>query len=198
MSEEFQGVKFRTEFISDRPPKNFLLRDLLLWCRKFHEFGFAPVNPKIHQAAGNLSIRSAADMIITPSGIPFNELKRDDFVEVVDYSLEEPAVNVKGKHEPSSESIMHLMIYRARPGIQAIFHGHNDKVLIAADQMGIPTTKKKQPYGTEQLAREVMNILDQNNFLVMKDHGFICYGNSIQEAGDNTLKVFHKVSKVRV
>ena len=197
--EKYVGVKFRTQFSSKSPPDNYLIRDLLLWCRRFHEIGFAPADLAKNEIAGNMSIRTLDGCIITPTGIPFDKLKREDFVEVTGFEIgkKENVVLARGLREPSSEAIMHSIIYLERPHINAVFHGHSELILKVAGQMGIPVTEKKQPYGTPDLAREVMKILDLGNFLIMRDHGFLCYGGSPAEAGAMALKVYEKALKVK-
>jgi L-ribulose-5-phosphate 4-epimerase len=59
-------------------------------------------------------------VVIKPSGVAYEELKRDDMV-VVD--LEGRVV--EGKYRPSSDTATHVVLYKAFPGIGGIVHTHS-------------------------------------------------------------------------
>ena len=64
--------------------------------------------------SGNLSLRHEDGMLITPSGVPYDELEPDAIVHVD--ARGEP----RGGMRPSSEWRFHFDIYRARPEARAI------------------------------------------------------------------------------
>lgn len=71
---------------------------------------------------GNVSAidRDAGLVVIKPSGVPYEELKRDDMV-VVD--LEGNVV--EGRYKPSSDTPTHLVLYKAFGQIGGIVHTHS-------------------------------------------------------------------------
>ena len=97
--------------------------------------------------------------------------------------MREFTVYATGTRHPSSESMLHYAIYRQRPDVNAVFHGHCSELLQSATLLGITETEKKEPYGTIELVNSVLKISEKDNFLIMKKHGFISLGNSIKEAG---------------
>ncbi len=189
MPEKYRGVKFEVTFLDKNPPKHNNLTYLLLWARKFAELGFAEKNN------GNLSFRTVDGCIITGAGKNLANIRRNEFVEVVgfDISGRKPKVMCKGKIKPSSESIMHLAIYDRRPDVNAILHGHSDSILKAGEKLGIPMTEKEKPYGTVALVKEIFKILEKHKFILLKNHGFLSLGRTIDEAGSIALLVYKKV-----
>ena len=72
-------------------------------------------------AGGNISAREGDVVWMKPSGFAMDELEPGDFC-----GLElATGRQVKGDKRPTSESSMHLAIYRARPELTAIFHTHS-------------------------------------------------------------------------
>lgn len=70
---------------------------------------------------GNVSgfDRESGLMVIKPSGVPYEELQRDDMV-VVDRNGQV----VEGRYKPSSDTPTHLALYEAFPAIGGIVHTH--------------------------------------------------------------------------
>ncbi|MEM3550082.1 MAG: class II aldolase/adducin family protein [Candidatus Bathyarchaeia archaeon] len=183
--EKYKGVKFRTVFLSKEAPKDERLVELAGWCRKFHELGLTPVvNGK---SLGNLSFRLDEDsnkFIITASGLgPKDNLSAECFVKVIDCDLTKKIVYVHGLRKPSSESLLHYRIYKLRREVNAIFHGHDSSITNYAGEIGLVQTAKWHPYGSLELVRSVEEVLNGNFFLVLKGHGFISLGRSMEEAG---------------
>lgn len=183
--EKYVGVKFRTEFLRREIPADERIVELACWCRRFHDLGLTPVLDG--KSMGNLSFRlreGKNEFIITASGLgPKDMLKSDSFVHVVDCNVNERVVYVNGLRDPSSESILHYRIYELRSDVNAIFHGHDLWILRYAGAMGLVETGEKLPYGSLELVESVEGILDKNNFIVIKGHGFLSLGRSMEEAG---------------
>src|SRR6185295_11250441 len=69
---------------------------------------------------GNVSCKIAPDrIVVTPSGLPKGYMNDDDMI-VVDLQ----GKRVSGKHKPSSEFLMHQLVYAERPDVGAVVHGH--------------------------------------------------------------------------
>jgi L-fuculose-phosphate aldolase len=88
---------------------------------------------------------------------------------------------------PSSESIIHQLIYGENKEINAVFHGHNDLIVAYAKKTGLTVTEKEFESGTVELAKEVLKVLADKKLIVLKNHGFICMGKTMKEAGELTL-----------
>ena len=70
--------------------------------------------------SGNVSIRIGDEIIITPSGTDYDSLSTEDIcVLTIDGDW------VDGDLLPSSETPLHIAVYRSDPEIQAIVHTHS-------------------------------------------------------------------------
>lgn len=118
---------------------------------------------------GNISFRIGDKFKITKSGAVLNSLMEEDFV-----------LPCK-KNNPSSETKLHAFIYKKRRDTNWIIHLHDDFVLKNAKKLNLPTTKKEQPFGTQALVDEVGRILGVHNYVIMKNHGIIALGSSLDE-----------------
>jgi L-fuculose-phosphate aldolase len=144
---------------------------------------------------GNISVRiSAEKILVTPSGSCLGDLESDDFV----------GVNMRGdcldqlSSAPSSETKMHLEVYKRRMDVNAIVHCHPRNALVYAicheklpwkthpevvAFLGeIPTI----PYGrpsTIELAVMVAEALPKGYYAgLMENHGTITLGNDLKNA----------------
>ncbi|MCX6993687.1 MAG: class II aldolase/adducin family protein [Kiritimatiellaeota bacterium] len=189
-------VKFKVEFSANAAPSDGRIGELSEWCFRFNECGLTPRLNGTGRSLGNLSFRvepGKPDFIITGSTLDSKEkLARADFVKVVQSDWERKIVVAEGKRDPSSESMLHYEIYRRRPDVGAIFHGHNKEITANIRLLGLPETGKEALPGTAELLGEVMKILDKANFLVMKNHGFLALGKTMAEAGNLALRIREK------
>ena len=186
----YQGVKFETEIIEKKVPKDPRIEELKKWGKLFHDEKFAPPIPG--GAAGNLSFRTKEGedrLIITGSGIDLGNLKDDCFVEVTSCDFKKGKVYARGVKNPSSEGMLHYAIFEKRKDVNAIFHGHCEEIMRNLDKLKVPETKKEEPYGTMELVNSVLEILGKENFVIMKNHGFIALGKSMEEAGELALRM---------
>ncbi len=190
----YQGIKFKTKIINKKIPKHSGMEELKYWCREFHKFHLAPPYPG--GSYGNLSFRvkkGEDSFIITGSKIGLKEKLTDAcFVNVSSCNLKNETICISGVKEPSSESRIHFAIYHQRKDINAIFHGHCEKILSNARKLKIPETKKEELYGTTELVQRVLKILNNESFLIMKNHGFISLGKTMEEAGKLALEIYKK------
>jgi len=184
-------VSFTTVFTDSLPPIDPAIKELEDWCRRFHEQGLTPSFEG--SSLGNLSFRPEPEensFIITASQLELKDnLTAEAFVRVHTCDSDRGTVRASGTREPSSESILHFEIYRARNDIKAIFHGHCSPILGRAEEMGLPVTRREEPFGSAALVRRVLEILDDHAFIVMRNHGFLALGEDMESAGRLALRV---------
>jgi ribulose-5-phosphate 4-epimerase/fuculose-1-phosphate aldolase len=184
------GVKFATEFLSAAVPADARLEELKTWCAEFHRRNFAP--PYGEYSQGNLSfrIRPGEDaFIISGSQVGWKDSLSDDkFVMVHRCDMEKGIVYASGTRDPSSESMFHFSIYRARKDVQAVFHGHSREILKCVNKLNIPETREKASYGSLELVRSIMEVLGDSNFVLIRKHGFISLGSTMKEAGERAVE----------
>lgn len=145
---------------------------------------------------GNVSMRvSNHQMMITPSGRPYNELTPNDMVLVDIYTLK-----YDGKIKPSSELKLHCQVYKNRPHIQAVIHTHQmNASIVAAAQMDVEIIDeihqkilggskiKTAPYAlpnTRKITVESERAIEQSNAALMANHGVVCIGENLENVFD--------------
>ena len=151
-------------------------------------------------SSGNVSVRLEPDgtrdlLAITPTGRRYSDLSDDDVV-VADFELDP----VEGELPPSSESLLHVAIYRARPDVGAVIHTHPVFASVVAvagvqeippmiDEMvvsiggAIEVSKYAFP-GTQELADSVCAALGARNSALIGNHGAVGVGRDLAEALD--------------
>lgn len=142
---------------------------------------------------GNLSVRDGAtrNFYVTGSatgGLP--RLSLTDCVRIVAYDFTRNWLSYEGATIPSSESLTHAAIYESDPSTSAVIHCH-DSVLWATLLNRAPTTSKAVPYGTPEMAYEIMRLFKgtdvrSRKILVMAGHegGIVSLGKNFAEAFD--------------
>ena len=150
--------------------------------------------------SGNVSCRWKDGMLVTPSGMAYEETDLRDIV-FVDGAGQVPA---KRSRKPSSEWRFHLAAYRARPDIGAVVHTHSlHATVLACAHRPIPAFHymvavaggKDIPlvpydtFGTDELAQHVAGGLADRNACLMANHGQIAVGPDLASA----LELAHEV-----
>lgn len=142
-------------------------------------------------ASGNLSERLGEGMLITPSGLPWDELDAADFVEI------DAAGRPHGDRPPSSEWLLHRDLYRARPDFGAVIHTHAPFcTALACLHRRIPPfhymvarfggtdvpCADYATYGTAELSRSVTQAMRERNGCLMANHGMVVAGHDLRHA----------------
>ncbi|MBD3164203.1 aldolase [Candidatus Woesearchaeota archaeon] len=187
MPEKYKGTKFGTVFLKKEIPQDAGIKKLKFWGSKLSLLGLTPEYD--FGAAGNLSFRTAGGYIITAAGSNLGSLNDEDFVEVRSCSLDNSKVTVIGRREPSSETMLHCAVYGKRPEIRVIFHVHDEYAVGRCEELGLKCTAKEYPYGSRELAAEVLKIIGSHDYIVMKNHGIISLGATTDEAGERIIGV---------
>lgn len=196
----YMGVKFRAVAMGRDFPRYAEIDDLKAWCTRFYEHGFTPEYEG--GSAGNLSFRikeGENQFVITGAGITSKSRILDNsLVQVKSCDLSKEIVYYYGTRKPSSESMVHFAIYSARKDVNAVFHGHSEKILSNAVKLGLKQTETEEPEGTNKLVDAVLKVLGRENFIVMKNHGFISIGKTMKEAGEQAIKIQEKALQAAI
>jgi ribulose-5-phosphate 4-epimerase/fuculose-1-phosphate aldolase len=179
-------IRFNSIFVSDQAPRDPRIEELKEWCERFQK---NELTPEVQgNYTGNLSFRSGEGFVITASGLKSKEnLTNDCFVYVKKYEEQSNTFYVEGRKQPSSETVMHYLIYKNHEEVNAVFHGHDDTIVANADKLGLPVTKKEYESGTIELAKEVLKLLGDKNLIALRNHGFVSLGGTMKEAGELAL-----------
>ena len=148
--------------------------------RKLGRYGMAPAN------GGNMSIRLQQGFAITSSGCNLDGIEPDDIVWVHACDPDREEVHYEGPRLPSSESILHHLVLKARPDAGAVVHAHDPVATReAVTSNGLTETAREEPYGTIELAELAIEAFGRNQeIIVLRNHGYVCAASTMTEATD--------------
>ncbi|MBZ4323582.1 class II aldolase/adducin family protein [Streptomyces huiliensis] len=157
--------------------------------------------------SGNVSARIGDMILVTPGGVPYDRLRPEDVVAVgldgrpVSGGLA-PDGPAPGRLAPTSELPLHLAVYRATDAT-AIVHTH------AVHATAVSTLVTELPaihymtaalggpvrvapyalYGSDELARHALTALDGRTGCLLRNHGTLTYGTTLDQAYDRTAQL---------
>lgn len=153
-------------------------------------------------AGGNVSVRERDRMWISPSGFALDGAAAGDYPAV---SIESGEI-LAGDRRPSSEVLMHLAIYRARPEVVAVVHTHprltialtssghdlramypDYHVYLGANVPHVPYVTVTTPALADVVGRHFR--APDCRGMVLRNHGAITVGTSVKEALFRTLAI---------
>jgi L-fuculose-phosphate aldolase len=140
--------------------------------------------------SGNLSVRAGDLVAVTPTGGVISELTAAEMT-VIDLD----GRVVDGDLAPTSEVPMHLAVYRAAD-TGAVVHTHavastavglvpDEIPLIHYTMLGLGGALRVAPYacyGTDELAAHVVKALEFKYAALMRNHGSIAHGKTLDKA----------------
>lgn len=146
----------------------------------------------VEATAGNISVRVDDLVAISPSTMPYEQIQAAD-VCVVD--LAGGTVEAANGCRPSSEVPMHLSIYRESDA-RAIVHHHGLRSAALSTvvdvvppvhyytvQLGGPLRVADYAcFGTDALADTVLRALEDRSAALMRNHGAVAHGDTLDEA----------------
>jgi L-fuculose-phosphate aldolase len=167
-------------------------------------------------SAGNISVRLGDTVLITPSSVPYPQMRPGQMCELrlapgagggAGASAGESGLVLGGMRlaaapppATSSETPMHLAIY-ASSSAGGVVHTHSPEVIALSavfDKLpaihyaihALGGTVRVAPYtrfGSEGLAQAAVLALDGRRAAILANHGAICYGKTLAQAYDNAL-----------
>jgi len=153
---------------------------------------------------GNISVRNGKkeELFITPSANQYETLTVDQITHV-DFEG-----NLIGKGKlPSTETKLHIAIYKARPRVKCVIHTHSPyATMLSIVRKHIPIIMEEQvvflggsidlaPYGeahTEEVGEVALKALNNKNAALLSNHGVVVCGKSVI----NTVKYAELVEKL--
>ncbi|MEU8469404.1 class II aldolase/adducin family protein [Streptomyces sp. NPDC029006] len=147
--------------------------------------------------SGNVSARLGDLVLVTPTGVPYDRLTPGDITGV-----DITGRRVLGTLAPTSELPMHLAVYRTTDA-RAVVHTHavhatavstlvDELPLIhyMAGALGGPVrVAPYATYGTGELAEHMLRALDGRSGCLLRNHGTITYGATLDQAYDRTAQL---------
>jgi L-fuculose-phosphate aldolase len=144
--------------------------------------------------SGNISLRDGDAMLVTPSGVPYEDM-RPEMIARMPLAGEEAAFT--GPLPPSSEWRFHLDVLRARPDVGAVVHTHAIYAttlsilrrdipavhyMIAAFGVCAIRCTGYAPFGTAELSDLVVAGLGQGHGVLLGNHGMVVTGADLEKA----------------
>jgi L-fuculose-phosphate aldolase len=142
---------------------------------------------------GNISVKIAENRVLMTPTRQSKGFMTPEMLTIIDFE----GNIVEGTYKPSSESLMHLSVYKARPDINAVVHAH-PPVSTAFAVAGIPFDKfilpetilelgkvPIAPYatpGTPELSESFKDIIDSHDCFLLKNHGAVSLGDDLMTA----------------
>jgi L-fuculose-phosphate aldolase len=156
---------------------------------------------------GNVSARlgDGDRVLVTPTGFHKGFIKEDDLV-IVDLQ----GRVLRGPGRPSSEFLMHGLVYAERPEMNAVVHAH-PPITVGLALAGVSLAQcvlsetclvlgaiLTAPYSTpttEEVPRVLRPYVRQSNAVVMDRHGALTYGRDLDEAY-NRMEAMEHAAKI--
>jgi L-fuculose-phosphate aldolase len=146
-------------------------------------------------AAGNMSVRVGDHVVITPSGLRYDELIPAEMCVVALSGAE-----IDAAETPSTELPMHLAVYAATKA-GAVVHTHSAEVIalsVANDELpavhyaiatlgGPVRVAAYTRFGSAGLADAAIAALSDRTAAILENHGAVCYGRTLAEAYERAL-----------
>lgn len=161
-------------------------KEIIATCLKMNQM-------RINQGtSGNVSVRWEDGMLITPSGVPYEEMSARDiiYIEFSDNRTE-------GPHKPSSEWLFHRDILLTRSDVAAVVHTHSVyATAMAIQRLDIPAhhymvaaaggrkirCAEYATFGSQQLSDNALVALGETLACLLANHGVIALGESLKKA----------------
>ena len=144
--------------------------------------------------SGNISARCGDRMLITPSGVPYEDLKPKDIVST---RIKDGGKTWDGDLPPSTEWRFHLRILQDRPEVGSVVHTHSTYAttlaicnkpipaihyMVAASGGSEIRVAPYATYGAEELSNVAMKALEGRTCCLLRNHGVITTGANVKKA----------------
>jgi len=155
--------------------------------RRLYDKGFVAAND------GNITCRiSENEVLCTPTMHSKGFLKPED-ISIVDMTGKQ----LSGNKKRSSEALLHLEIYKARPELKSVVHCHPPHATafaVAREPIpqcilpevevflgDVPITKYETP-GGKAFAETILPFVHKTNVIILANHGTVSFGENVERA----------------
>ena len=155
--------------------------------RRIYAKNFAAAND------GNITVRVGENEVLcTPTMHCKGFLKPDDIA-----TIDMEGNQIAGSKKRSSEALLHLEIYKARPDVKSVVHCHPPHATafaIAREPIpqcvlpevevflgDVPITKYETP-GGKAFAETILPFVQKTNLIMLANHGTVSYGENVERA----------------
>lgn len=141
--------------------------------------------------AGNVSARCESGFLVTPTGLPYDDITAADMVMMsIDGGF-------SGARKPSSEWRFHRDIYVSRPDAGAVVHAHSPfATALACMELDIPAfhymiarfggaevrCAAYATFGSQELSDAALKALSGRSACLLAHHGMLAVGGDLKQA----------------
>lgn len=182
-------------------PSNELRRAFIKICGAIYQRGL------VSATGGNLSVRLSDGLfLITRTGSSFKDLVDEDLL-----TIDREGVVVEGDGSPSTETPIHLALYRVRDDVGSIIHAHPpyatafavlgkpipSVTVQASELLGEVKVIKYEHPGSEALTKRCVDVFKDMsvNCALLEKHGVLVVGRNIWAAYNN-LDLLEETAKI--
>ncbi len=158
-------------------------------------------------SSGNISVRFKEGMLITPSSIPYENLKPNDIVYINLDKISNRKYTktvIHSEKRPSSEWKIHASILKSRKDINAVFHCHSIyATALSCHRKKIPSfhymtaisggvdilCSNYATFGSEEIAKNTLEALQGRNACLIANHGQLSIAENIEKAFSLALEI---------
>lgn len=138
---------------------------------------------------GCISCRHGDGMIITRSYLDKRTVQPTDLCVVSEISAG-PTISGRWLEgaRPSSSTPWHWELYRKRPDISWVLHGHCKMITYGSTNQHL-RTDSYAPYGTREVFESMEGLVTETDFLVLTGHGEVSVGKSMNDCIEQYLNI---------
>ena len=178
---------FKTFYVSKENSSCPLIPEIMKIGKKIEEKPFFEKKEDII-----ISSRYGQRIISNIVGNNFEEIKKEDFIEIVDYNPVTKALLAIGKKDPRMETPIHWTILHAKKEINIIVQINikdiSKKILKNMEKM-----KKPKVEEVLEISKKILKKLRNQNIITIEDHGLIIVGKTFSEIENKIKKIENMV-----
>ncbi|NKB77592.1 MAG: class II aldolase [Gammaproteobacteria bacterium] len=144
--------------------------------------------------SGNISAVHKNTLLITPSGIAYDEMQPEQIAQM---SLDSENDDWEGPCHPSSEWHFHKAILKRNPSFSAVVHTHSTfATILSIARKPIPSCHymvaafggnnvrcaRYATFGTSELSENILEAMNDRSACLMANHGMVAAGANLDKA----------------
>ena len=186
IDRNLSNVNFQTIFVSKEHSNCPLISNIVRLGKKLKDLDILDQFTSVI-----FSIKYGKRILINSNYTDLGKIKRENFLEIVDYNPINRILLAIGLGELLIETPVHWIIHHARKDVNVIVQ-INDERLIKKIVKKYPITKQEQPSGTLDLAKELLKTLRSADTIIIKNKGILFVGNNLKEVEIKVLKLYEE------
>jgi len=181
------NLNFQTFYVSKEESNCPLILEIIKTSQNLKELDFFN---QLNQII--FSLRYIKRVLINADESNFKDIKKEDFLEIIDYDPLKKVILLIGPKEPRIETPIHWLIHNSRIEINAVIQ-INDGELAEKFEKKFPTTEKDFPIGSLEQAKEILRNLRNSKIVVIKNQSVLFVGNNTKDAENLIIKTFEEL-----